>query len=170
MAEKPESEDLHALAASPVRLRKLRRGWQYLHVGWALLAAIVLAGAAGLFGSGPLSTSTLSTQGLALEYDRFVRRGTPFKLDVTMSVESGVAEASLAMPRNYFDELRISSVMPTPERVIARAETVTFVFLVEGAVPELAITIHGEPLQMGRLEGELASGNERLEFTQFVWP
>lgn len=162
------SEDLHALA-KPGQLQRLRRAWRLQHLGWAAIAVLVLAGAGGLFGSGPLSSTRLSADGLMLEFDRFIRRGTPFTIEVTVDVPPESSEAKLTLPVSYFDEVKISTLMPQPRSVVASAASTTFVFAVDGS-SALTVDIHGEARQPGLLQGEIAAGDRRLQFTQFVWP
>ena len=81
--DKAVSEDLHALA-TPEKLEHIRRNWRVKRVGWVVLAILVLAGAAGLFGDGPLSSTIRSANGLTLEFDRFVRRERPFTLKLNL--------------------------------------------------------------------------------------
>src|SRR5690606_1824549 len=106
------------------------RKWRFQHSGWALIAAIVLAGAAGVFGSGPISATTRSANGLSLECDRFIRRGAPFTLKAIVTVPRGAAEARLSLSRRYFDGIRITSSMPEPVQVVTAPDAVTFVFAV----------------------------------------
>ena len=166
--DKAVSEDLHALA-TPEKLEHIRRNWRVKRVGWVVLAILVLAGAAGLFGDGPLSSTIRSANGLTLEFDRFVRRERPFTLKLHLVPQPGSSEARLTLSRRYFDDVRLSSVMPEPVAVLANSDWTTFVFAVDDA-SALAVNIHVEADRSGLAEGEIAAGNARLRFTQIIWP
>ena len=163
------SEDLHTLV-KPEQLARMRRAWRLQHIGWALIAALVLVGAAGLFGNGPLSWATRSADGAAIAYERFIRRDTAFTLRISIPVPAGSTWAELSLPRRYLDSVRIASISPMPLKTVSGAETTTFVFSVESPATAMAVTIHGEATQVGILQGELASGDARIPFHQLVWP
>lgn len=163
------SEDLHALV-KPEQLARMRRAWRLQHIGWALIAVLVLVGAAGLFGNGPLSWATRSADSAAIEYERFIRRDSALTLKISIPVPAGSAGAELSLPRRYLDSVRIASISPMPLKTVSGAETTTFVFSVDSPATALAVIIHGEATQIGMLDGELASGNARIPFHQFVWP
>jgi hypothetical protein len=163
-----KSEDLHALA-TPEQLARMRRRWRLQHLGWALVAALVLAGAAGVFGSGPLSATTRSVDGLSLEFDRFIRRGAPFTLTAVLTVPPGASEARLSLSRRYFDKIRIEAMLPSPIQVVSAPEVVTFVFAVADNASALTLDIHCEAREAGLLNAEVATGDSRLRFTQFAW-
>lgn len=164
-----DSEDLHALA-TPEQSARLRRAWRLQHLGWAIIAAIVLAGAIGLFGSGPFSSTTRSAQGLSLEFDRFVRYQSPFTLRIDIPVPAGSSQAELSLPRSYFDAIQIESMLPTPVQVLTEADAVSFLFAVVPSATSLSVSIHAEPTGVGLLRGELVAGGRSLPFTQLAWP
>lgn len=167
MSEAP-SEDLKALA-TPEKLARMRRNWRFQHIGWAGIAILVLAGAVGLFGSGPLSSTTHSADGLTVELNRFIRRETPFTIKVTATLPPESTQARLSLPRHFFDDVRVSSLMPEPVEVVTTDQTTTFVFAVD-TPRTLTIHLHCEARRSGLLHGEITAGDARLRFTQFVWP
>lgn len=166
---KAETEHLDAQTGTR-QLARMRSKWRLQQLGWVAIALLVLAGAAGLFGSGPLSSTTRAADGLTLEYDRFIRRGTPFTLKATIPASPGSTRAELAIPREYLGSLRISSILPRPVQVESGSERTKFLFAVDSASTSLVVDIHAEPREVGFLDGELAAGNTRLQFTQLVWP
>lgn len=163
------SEDLHALV-KPEQLAHMRQGWRLQQIGWALIAILVLAGAAGVFGRGPLSWTTRSAGAAAVEYERFIRRDAPFTLRFSVPIPAGSTRAELNLARRYLDRVRILSIFPTPVRTTSGAETTTFAFGIEPAAKALTVTIHAEANEIGSLNGELAAGDARIPFHQLVWP
>lgn len=164
-----DSEDLQALAR-PEQFARMHWKWRLQHLGWAGISLIVLAGAAGLFGSGPLNSTTHSAQGLTVELDRFVRRQAPFTLKIDIPVPAGSTQAELSLPRSYLDAIEISSVVPRPFQVVTEAHAVRFHFAVDPTASSLPVFIHAEAIEVGVLDGELVAGGQRLPLTQFAWP
>lgn len=163
------SEDLHSLASAG-KLQRMHQTRYLQLAGWAIIAAVVLSGAAGLFGDGPLSPTTRSAAGLTVEFDRFVRRGTPFILRAVLRIQAHGSEARLSVSKHFLEGVRISSVTPQPVQAVTGPEAVTFVFAVEHTASALPVTIHYEPLGAGVLDGTFAAGDSRVEVSQFVWP
>jgi len=167
--DKARTEDLHALTAAS-QMARMRWKWRLQHLGWAVIGLLVLAGAVGLFGSGPLSSTTRAANELTLEYDRFIRRGTPFTLKATIPVPPGSTRAELSLPRDYLGSLRVLSIVPEPIQVVSGAELTKFLFAADPASDLLVVDLHAEPIKAGMLDAELIAGGARLQFTQFVWP
>jgi len=163
------SEDLHALV-KPEQLARMRREWRLQHIGWALIAVLVLAGAAGLFGSGPLSWSTRSAGGTAISYERFIRRDAPFTLNISVPVPTGSTQAEFSLSGSYFENVRIESISPIPLQTVSASDVTRFVYSVEDPATPLTVTVHGEATEVGVLNGELAAGDARIPFQQLVWP
>jgi len=70
--------------------------------GWAVVAALLVAGLAGLAGPGPLSTATASAPLVVVSYERFARQQGVTTLDVT--VRSDPAEPQVArlwLPKDH---------------------------------------------------------------------
>ncbi len=164
-----KKEDLHALTPARQMVR-MRWKWRLQHLGWAVIALLVLAGVAGLFGSGPLSSTTRAADGLTVEFDRFIRRGTPFTLKASIPVPPGTTRAELSLPRNYLGSLRVSSILPVPIQVVSGSDRTKFLFAVDPDSDLLVVDIHAEPTEAGVLDAELIAGDARVPFTQLVWP
>lgn len=167
--DKAETADLHAQTDAR-QVARMRWKWRLQHLGWAVIALLVLAGVAGLFGSGPLSSTTRAADGLTLEFDRFIRRGTPFKIKVSISIPPGSTRAELSLPRDYLGSLRVSSILPVPIQVVSGLERTKFLFAVDPASDLMVVDIHAEPTEAGVLKAELIGDGARLEFTQLIWP
>jgi hypothetical protein len=151
-----------------------RRSWIVQRIAWSVMAALVLAAAAGLFGSGPLSHARASSAdgSLRIDYARFARYQGPARLKIQTG--GGLARdgaVRISLNREYLDGITIKQVTPFPDRIDAVAGGV--VFVIRGAEPEAAVTVHidYEPARVGRLRGYLAAGDAPgLRFGQFVYP
>lgn len=63
--------------------------WRVQRVGWVVLAGIVVAALAGVFGAGPLSWTSASADdaSLVVKYSRFAREGGAISLEVHVPAE-----------------------------------------------------------------------------------
>ena len=147
-----------------------RREWRAQRLGSWALTLFVVAAAAGLFGSGPLSRVRATTPdgSLSVEYERFVRRGAGLRLVVHHDAPaSGAVE--LRLDRAYVDGLRIERVTPEPETIDVGATDVVFTFSTSSATA-LAIIIDAEPLHAGRLSAQVrTSAGQPLQLSQLVY-
>ncbi len=99
-----------------------RREWTVQKIGTVVLVAFVLAGLLGLFGVGPLASTTQSSpEGLVeVEYDRVTRSNTDDQITLTFSpeaVENSPEDGSApsicrASPRNLRINKRSPMVRP----------------------------------------------------------
>ena len=64
-----------------------RRSWRLQRLGWSAMGVTVLAALLGLFGTGPLSSATVSSQdeALTLQYNRFWRVQSPMTLRLSVT-------------------------------------------------------------------------------------
>jgi hypothetical protein len=128
-----------------------RRDWFAQRVGWALLAALLVAALLGLTGSGPLSHATRTDgRALVVEYERFVRHGA--RTDWTMHVApDGVVDgqARIRIDRRSLSAHDLQTVVPEPSRGTGRGDEVEFTF---EADPRAGAQIHWsfEPDELGR--------------------
>lgn len=130
----------------------------------ALVAALL-----GLFGvSGPLNRAVAEAGGTQLIYERFphLETSTDLKLRTEVSRE-GLVELALAAA--YLGDVRVTEVIPTPDRVEFRRNGFVYLFRVDPNI-KLTITLHVTPQKPGLIHGEFRADEDRLRFTQFVYP
>lgn len=160
------------MPASPSRYERTRcyrRGWVFERVGWAAMAAVVVAAAAGLFGNGWLSSVRATAETLSVEYPRFSRARAPLELKVEWSAPQ--PETVLWIARSYVDRFDVDRIQPTPVATTAGAERIYYAFRAHEAGTRVAATFTLRPRSAGALEGRL--GVERgpeIEARQWVFP
>jgi len=87
-----------------------------------VMVTVVLAGALGVFGFGPLSSTTAAREGIEVTYDRFARNGAPLALEITTTgTQVWINEALV-------DAVQVDRVVPAPAREQRSADGTTFVF------------------------------------------
>ena len=128
-----------------------RKEWTAQRIGWAAMALVILAGLAGLFGSGPLGDATAASGPLEIAYPRFARKRLPTQVDVAVGA-GGIRDGRVAMwlDRAFVDRVDIERVVPEPESVAAAGDRVVYRFAVEPGASGAAIRFDVEPNSPGR--------------------
>ncbi len=147
--------------------------WRAQRVGWAIMLTLVVAGALGVFGRGPLSHATArSPRGdISIDYERFARLGAPFKLTVKVASGSLPAPVRLSISREYLDRMMIERILPRPVSVRARGDLLEYAFeLTGGKATRAEVVFEMQPSQAGVNHGALGMGTEVLTFRQLVYP
>jgi hypothetical protein len=142
------------------------RTWQW--IGWCLLAAFVLAGAAGAFGNGPLNRATLSDGDVRVDYDRVLRLRVPTEFHV--AVARGVPpRVDVAIETKEPDDFAIEAIAPDP--LATRANGRGRVYEMAARDGEIRFVLHGAARKIGRNETRLAIGGaEPITIRQWVVP
>jgi hypothetical protein len=151
-----------------------RRSRSIERVGWVVIAAVALAALAGLFGSGPLSRTTLGEPGgpLWIEYARFGRLGAPLALRVHVAPNTGRQTAlRLWLSRDYMERVQVDQVTPQPERVEAGSERLTYAFSLAESSRSTTIIFSLKMDHFGRQRGCIGMvDGPTLCFHQFIYP
>lgn len=152
-----------------------RRDWVAQRVGWGVMALILIAAGAGLFGGGgPLSrTEARSADGsLRIEYERFAHQQTPTRLRFAFPADAErKGEVRLWIERAYIEKTRIEHVLPMPQRVELGSERLTYVFAA-GALREAGAAVFDLKIDhVGRLAGRAGiDAGPQAAFRHFVYP
>jgi hypothetical protein len=151
-----------------------RRSWTLQRLGWSAMGLTVLAALLGLFGTGPLSSATVSSQDgtLILQFDRFWRIASAMRLQLSVAPDAGSAhEARVGLSQTYLDRVRVQDVAPPPRRVEVAPEYIIYVFSLAAMQQPIRITFTVEPQHPGRLSGRFWVHNHiSLHFAQFIYP
>src|SRR5687768_18123879 len=102
-----------------------QQAWKIQRVGWAALLVFLGAAAAGVFGSGPLSPTEVSSEGgaLTVEYQRFVRHRSPNEIAVRIAPRAWPNDVvRLEVPAAFFEKGGLDRVMPAPRAVVKDGE------------------------------------------------
>jgi hypothetical protein len=157
----------------PEDLPFTRRSWTAERIGWGGLVGLLLAGVAGLLGSGPLSRvrAEVVDVGPRVEYDRFVRRQSPFRLRVEVPAaraRDGVVH--LWIERSWHDAAAIERVQPFPLSVRAEGDRVVYAFAAAGE-GTLEVAFDAEFERAGRRSGRFGVlGGGAVKVKQRVYP
>lgn len=108
----------------------------------------VLAGAAGLLGSGPLATTTRAGDGFRVTYERFARNGAPLQLQVESSDGGG---DQVWIDDTLLEAARVERVIPAAAAERRRSAGVQFSFEpVAGAGAAVTFNLTGDTIGLVR--------------------
>jgi hypothetical protein len=143
------------------------RLWIVQRVGWVIVGLLLIAALAGVFGSGPVSSSSVGNSAVRLEYQRFGRLQQPTTIRFHFSSEAGDV-AKLFFNRKYLESFVIEHITPPPDEVEPASQWLIYSF--KRREPT-SVTFHLRPDEFGLFSGEarLAEG-EPISFRQFIYP
>lgn len=150
------------------------REWRFQRIGWILLAAVVVLGLLGLFGTGPLSSATAGSldQGLTIAYERFVRHSGQTSLEIDVSpdrVADGRVEIWLSS--RYVDSIDIERISPQPDQVRSEDARLVYIFAAGNTGEPISMSFSIRPDALWRLSGDVGiTGGPSLSFDQFSYP
>jgi hypothetical protein len=150
--------------------------WEWIaqRVGWGVMGLVVISALLGVFSSGPLSRTTVTSMDarVSLQYDQFVRYLAPTVLQVRLQSEANRdRQTRLWLDRHYLQGVEVQQITPQPQRVEAAAERFTYVFNLTAGGQPTTVTFHVQLNTMGPLSGRIGLDNgPPLSFSQFVYP
>lgn len=151
-----------------------RKEWAVQRVAWAVMALVVVAALAGLFGAGPVSHTRAEAADGSLEvgYDRFVR--LEGNSSVQLSISSSAVQdgrTTLYLSRGLVDRWRIEQITPTPSTESSSRDWVILEYDVLGSTPP-HIQLHYRGDEPGRHTGSIRAGEdgEPVRISQWIHP
>lgn len=141
-----------------------RKGWIVQRIGWGLMFGFLIAAILGLFGEGPLSQKKLQAGNISIEYEKFCR----YEHGMEITLESGKENINtVSIPQEYLKSFRISDIVPEPEKQVAVADHVQYVF---GGSQNNIITFYLSPVQRKSVEGIFQVNNKLFTIKQTIYP
>jgi hypothetical protein len=136
---------------------------------WALCAFLVAA-AAGLFGSGPLSNvETRSSDSVILaRFERFTRNRATTTLDLML--RSGTREVQVGVNATFAEKIKIEQITPQPTRVSTSGSRHVYEFESTGPDSVVRVVLRYRPETLGWLTAVITSAQSQLRFRQLVYP
>lgn len=146
--------------------------WKMQRVGWVLMTLLIIAALLGFFGKGGLAivnnkTAGDSETGLEVEYEKFLRRGAPSELTVSLAGESASVK-QIRFSKDFFDRVRVEQVIPEPAEVIMEDEGISYYFNLSGNNPQIKFYL--KPMKMGNMHLLVQQQNKQVSLSQFVYP
>src|SRR5688572_9097688 len=146
-----------------------RREWLIQRAGWLAIALAILAGAAGVFGDGPLADVRLEGNGIRLEYERFARMEAPNQWRLTVVDTPAGGRLEIGVDASLVSNYRFTEIHPEPRQVRATGTRWVYEFAVEGG--NSPIVFHAQALHAGRYRGDLRIGaSPPVRLSQYIYP
>lgn len=149
--------------------------WTFERIGWIVMALIILFGALGLFGTGPLSSATAGDPDgpISLSYQRFVRHDGQDTLSVKVAPDQvnpdGTVEIWISAA--YLEGIEFQGISPEPEEVRTDGVRTIYTFSVDDPVVPVGFMFFVQPQSMGRYTGEVGIvDGPVVSFRQFSYP
>lgn len=170
MSERRPSDEILKLGGTKFR----HWNWVGQIVGQILMALLLIAALIGLFGSGPLSSATASSDGTLMQvlYDRFARYEGQSTLRIELAPGATSSDSvEIQISRSLLEDFQIESIAPEPDSVTAGSGQLTYTFEVDEPGQSAELVFHLRPQQIGLSTVEVGLGDdEPVSFTQFVYP
>lgn len=134
------------------------RAWRAERIAWVVLTIVIVAALIGVFGTGPLSSTTAgdTETGLAASYERFVRHDGRSSLELRISPDqASEGQVEVWLSAGYLEDIQIEHISPQPDEVRTSGERDIFVFLTEDPSSPMTVTLHFRPGSMGPISGDI---------------
>lgn len=162
----------NAIRQPPIREDMVlqRRVWRAERTGWVVMALLLLAALLGAFSHGLLSDATVagSDGNLRVDYERFAHKTARSHFVITLA--RAPQEAQIRLSPSFLQFYDIEMLYPEAVRSSAGAGGLDLVFA-PSAAGDLSIHIAVRPKRFGIASLAVeANGQERTDFTQFIYP
>jgi hypothetical protein len=131
------------------------------------MAALVVCGAAGVFGRGPLAKATTTSGPVTVEYERVARYQTPTRISI--AVNGGRPDMRLFVSRSLLERIPLQAVEPPPVGSQPRADGAVLQFA--AGAPGGRVTLIAQPGTVGAVSHTITiDGAASVSFRQLVLP
>jgi hypothetical protein len=146
------------------------RNWYRLQtVLQTLLAFALLAGLAGLFGGGWLSSDVVKIGSFEIRYDRFARKTVPFRITLTSDDNQKSGPLKVTLGRELVEKVAIIRTIPTASS--SKDTTVGTEFEFESGGSRAQVVISLQPDRFGVFSWKLTiAGVGEASLFQVIYP
>ena len=181
MARKPRSTSKSAKSVAPLRqpddcpvkedLRFQQATWIVERAGWVVMAMVVVAALAGLFGGPTTRRDAHDESGrVHVSYQHFQRQLDPTDMVVTVDAQ-GQSLLELTIDRALADSFEIRTIAPAPIETQAHEGGLLMKFAVSPGAEPARIALKGVPNRPGRLKGRIGLfGESPADLDIFIYP
>jgi hypothetical protein len=146
------------------------REWLAQRIGWVLLALILVAAMTGVFGQGPLADRTLVQGPVTVEYQRFTRRNSDARWQITLRDAAANGTVDVSIDARFAANFEIKAVHPEPAAVAQSNGQWVYSFATREA-GEVMVDFEIRPHKVGRHAGTITvSGAPTFHLSQLVYP
>jgi hypothetical protein len=152
-----------------------RRSWAIQRVGWAVMAALLVAGMLGILGgAGPFVDATAGGQeyGITVDYQQYIRKRAPTNLRLHIlpgAVDS--TEVNISIDRVFLERFEIVYINPEPSQIAAGDSVMTYTFLLSNPNEETTVTFNIQAERFGKATGHIGLQDlPPVEISQITYP
>jgi hypothetical protein len=141
-------------------------------IGFAVLLCIILAALLGLFSNGYFSSAQKSTtsQTLSVNYERFGRLQTEFKLHFTVRPQN-TDKYVVSLGGKFNEDFQSGSISPQPDSMYSRGNTLYLVYNDVNNKRDFNVWMYVTPTVPGKSVSSVSVNDQPdITFWQFIYP
>ena len=141
-------------------------------IGFAVLLCIILAALLGLFSNGYFSSAQKSTtsQTLSVNYERFGRLQTEFKLHFTVRPQN-TGKYVVSLGGKFNEDFQPGSISPQPDSMYSRGNTLYLVYNNVNNKRDFNVWMYVTPTVPGKSVSSVSVNDQPdITFWQFIYP
>lgn len=141
-------------------------------IGFAVLLCIILAALLGLFSNGYFSSAQKSTtsQTLSVNYERFGRLQTEFKLHFTVRPQN-TGKYVVSLGGKFNEDFQPGSISPQPDSMYSRGNTLYLVYNDVNNKRDFNVWMYVTPTVPGKSVSSVSVNDQPdITFWQFIYP
>lgn len=134
------------------------RAWRAERVSWVVLSLITVLALLGIFGTGPLASTTAGTEenGLTASYERFVRHDGRSSLELRIAPDqASEGQVEVWFSATYLEDIQIEQVSPEPDEIHLAGDRQVYVFLTDDPASTMTVNVIFRPDSIGRISGDI---------------
>jgi hypothetical protein len=143
--------------------------WRIQRIGWVIVGAFLAAAAAGLFGNGLLSHARADSPEGYVEYERFLRYGSPSAIVFTPTAGAARGISRIEIGAEYLEAFRIQHITPEPVSVHMSGQRLVYEFTAAGTGASISFDVDPQRLWRHRAVVRI-DGGKPLEIRQLTYP
>ena len=155
-------------------LKFQEKEWKIQRAGWVVMLLILVLGLAGIFSTGPLSSTSVDDEegALTVGFERFVRHGGPSTLTVDVTGDQATNnEVEIWLSQDYLDAVKVEHISPQPKETRGAGDRMIYVFTIDDPSSTLHASFSLRPQSIWSLKGEAGvTGGPTVTFGQISYP
>lgn len=141
-------------------------------IGFAVLLCIILAAVLGFFSNGYFSSAQKSniSQTLSVNYERFGRLQTEFKLHFTVQPQN-TDKYVVSLGEKFNEDFQPGSISPQPDSMYSRGNTLYLVYNNVNNNRDFSVWMYVTPTVPGKSVSSISVNDQPgIAFWQFIYP
>lgn len=145
---------------------------RFRQAGFAVLLLIVALALGGFFSTGYFSSAQKENENhtLRLNYERFGRLQTEFKMRITAS-STNSGEYLFRLDGDFSDNFQPGNITPQPDRMYSQGKALFLAYNASKSGDDFTVTMYVTPTTPGKSVSRVTfNGGSDIRFWQFIYP